>query len=996
MTSLPETRLEAQLDALLSEAPFVRRLAQTLARGDSNAAEDLEQQTWLQVLQHGPDRLERPRSWLAKVVRSVAANSGRGDRRRRDRERRAARPDRVPSSAELAMREERRRELVRFVDALPAAERAVVLLRYFEGLPPRAVARHLGQSIETVTNLQRRGISRLRRALDRAAADHNLRSRSAWLLPLAVAEPLAPVASPTAAATAPATTTSAAARVLVAALPGALAMTKSKVVGSLFAVLALGAAIAYLTWRPGAPGAPSPVAAGTATAPELHVADMDRGDAVGVVRDAAGRADASPHAPEVPETPNRLIVTVRHGEPQDVAQGVAIYVRRRAEDPLSAQRGVTDEQGVVRFDVAPGNVVVWDNRFGALRLVEIAAEGDTELEWSLPNQMNVSGRVTDEEGRAVAGARIEVAMPGLVGRHPQVVATTRADGTYEVRSLTSLMVVSARAHGFVASPTQMAHAEFDPDVTVDFVLQPHGGSVAGQVVDAEGAPREGVLVCVGDAPLVPEMNTESGLLPALVRTDADGRFVAVGLEAGDHPIWARGVDHAIWRGSVSVASHGTTEIWIQLERGSTVSGIVRSGDGIAVAAAEVRWGDWFDPAHMRVRADGEGRYAFVGLAAGRATVYAEHDDHGKCEQVVEIGTEGEVSLDLTLSKGLQLLGRVVDAKGDGVASVHVEATAARTIDDDHFYGYARTDGEGRFSVDNCPPGRTLRVEVSGEAIEARSWPTVDPAQGKPEFVVRRAAAPTSHILGTLVSPEGLPVTRAEISVWTEDGTHRPPRAGVDERGAFAIGPLPAGNWRCSIRAEGYPSLSYGPRALAGGERWDLGPVALPRGGTATIDVDGEDPSAMGFMLRHPGTGSRWVPMPRNGVVRTPILQPDRYELRAWGPRTPAQLVSVDIVAGQTTTVRVRAGDGVPQRFVFETEDGRLPPSGGQLTVFAGEQQLVDTWLQAPRTAPWHQEFALRPGVYRARLGSQAFEGEAVFTVGDAPGETVTIVVKPKG
>lgn len=119
----------------------MQALAQALARGD---ADDVAQNVWLRAMAEEARGVRRPKAWLGSVVRNAARSLWRAEQRRVRHERLAAREGAVPSSAELMEREERRRELVAAVDALPTEQRAVVLLRYFENLPPQAIARQLG------------------------------------------------------------------------------------------------------------------------------------------------------------------------------------------------------------------------------------------------------------------------------------------------------------------------------------------------------------------------------------------------------------------------------------------------------------------------------------------------------------------------------------------------------------------------------------------------------------------------------------------------------------------------------------------------------------------------------------------------------------------------------------------------------------------------------------------------------------------------------------
>src|SRR5262245_20245469 len=174
MTTVPP----GDLQRLLAEEPFVRLLATTLL---TEEADDVVQQTWLQAVRAGGGEVAEPRSWLARIAHNVAHNLRRARRRRERHEQDAASvPVSVPSSAELFEREERRRQLVQAVDRLPANLRSAVLLRFFEGLPPRRIAAQTGVPVATVWNQLRRALQLLREQLD---AEHG-GDRRAWLVPL--------------------------------------------------------------------------------------------------------------------------------------------------------------------------------------------------------------------------------------------------------------------------------------------------------------------------------------------------------------------------------------------------------------------------------------------------------------------------------------------------------------------------------------------------------------------------------------------------------------------------------------------------------------------------------------------------------------------------------------------------------------------------------------------------------------------------------------------
>src|SRR5262245_11745390 len=165
------------LQRLLAEEPFVRALAASLV---ADEADDVVQQAFLLALERRPGQLGAPRSWLARVVRNLVADLRRRRKRRDARLRATAVHERLPSSAELLVGEERRRALVAAVDALPEHLRTVVLLRYFEGMPPRRIAEQLGVPAPVVWDRLHAALTALRARMDKAHGG----DRRAWLVPL--------------------------------------------------------------------------------------------------------------------------------------------------------------------------------------------------------------------------------------------------------------------------------------------------------------------------------------------------------------------------------------------------------------------------------------------------------------------------------------------------------------------------------------------------------------------------------------------------------------------------------------------------------------------------------------------------------------------------------------------------------------------------------------------------------------------------------------------
>src|SRR5689334_7489583 len=89
------------VETLIAHREWVRAVARAVVR-DPNAADDVEQETWLAALRSPPRTAASIRGWLGAVTRSRARRIGRTDARRDARESASARGEATPSAAELA------------------------------------------------------------------------------------------------------------------------------------------------------------------------------------------------------------------------------------------------------------------------------------------------------------------------------------------------------------------------------------------------------------------------------------------------------------------------------------------------------------------------------------------------------------------------------------------------------------------------------------------------------------------------------------------------------------------------------------------------------------------------------------------------------------------------------------------------------------------------------------------------------------------------------
>ncbi|MBI1852063.1 MAG: sigma-70 family RNA polymerase sigma factor [Planctomycetes bacterium] len=183
-------------ETLLANAAWVRGLARQLV-ADEARADDVVQETWLAAIQHPPRHAGALRSWLRTVVAHAARRAGREEAHRPRRERAAARPEAVPSAAELVERVSLQRRVVEEVVTLGEPYRSTVLLHFFEELTSEEIARRTGVPAATVRVRLMRALDQLRRRLD-DAHDGDRRAWSLALIPIALPKDIPPVAPITA------------------------------------------------------------------------------------------------------------------------------------------------------------------------------------------------------------------------------------------------------------------------------------------------------------------------------------------------------------------------------------------------------------------------------------------------------------------------------------------------------------------------------------------------------------------------------------------------------------------------------------------------------------------------------------------------------------------------------------------------------------------------------------------------------------------------------
>lgn len=489
------------------QVDWLRRLARSLVH-DVSLAEDLVQETALAALQAPPVLSDgSPRPWLARVLQRRAADAARGARGRGDlvaRREEEIRAKEAASSAEGLLHEvETGKRLSELVLGLSEPTRSTMLLRFWEDLPPRKIARRQGVPIATVKSRLARGLERLRAELDHQSGG----SRSSWLLAVL---PMARNASSSATFT----------------VLGGIGMN-AKVLS-----LATGAALIGGTLYLAAP--PSAPAEGPLAAEVEEAASPGELMSPGASREAAGRqalvstpapglsaASASPGGPEEPSSESPLHSIEGQVLRADAVPLAGVTIQGPGGD--SARAGASTQAGATALSGAQGRFVLettftagsleaapggdWVTvRPGAFR----AGSEDTPIV-IVASAIDLGGAVVDDWGAPVPGIEVILDLPeDFVTRfnasqarsiRKDWRAITTDEGRFAMAGVPAVVGATLEATSMAGASTRIAAPMTSQDGLQIMLAEPPipgDTRLTGRVLLANGTGAAGARIAMGD------------------------------------------------------------------------------------------------------------------------------------------------------------------------------------------------------------------------------------------------------------------------------------------------------------------------------------------------------------------------------------------------------------------------------------------------------------------------------------------------------------------
>ena len=533
------------------------------------------------------------------------------------------------------------------------------------------------------------------------------------------------------------------------------------------------------------------------------------------------RGNAQPSAATAENGSEKLIfsghVVDNNGLP--VADAEVLYSVKFNESKSVTRTGV---DGRFRFEFPRPEFRRWDHvsiiathpkhAFGWRNLQPQSA---TDVEIQLATPGIISGKIMNEVGEPIQNAearlqyvwgasrRPEERGVGLGAAIPIPPAKTDTNGKFVIRGLPQ----NVKANLNILGPEYAQKRYFTVPVGtegLEFRLKPEG-RIKGRLTYADtGAPVKDASVALeGIDP------TDGG---GWVNVDADGNYLLANLPAGMYNLnldegpegWT-----AVAKEFIKVGEGETiSNVDLTLIRGGIITGRVTDQDtNEPIADHHISFHDAARPESQAAvhgtETDKTGVYHFR-AAPGRTLVYTSapegYQDVGQVKKYVDVVESETVSVDFQLSKGIELIGRILKATGEPVAG-------ARVTDVDWYREYGSSDELGKFTIGGLRSGQklSLRAEHSGLRLRGKVEVEVQPSTSV-EIQVKQYER--VKVSGRVVSREGKPMPSVNINLMRWDSQrHRGWDTTVAVTGGDGrfreIGLIVGDEYVISAKAEGY-------------------------------------------------------------------------------------------------------------------------------------------------------------------------------------------------
>ena len=462
----------------------------------------------------------------------------------------------------------------------------------------------------------------------------------------------------------------------------------------------------------------------------------------------------------------------------------AVKITARASgSTVLARTGVDGRYRITGLPQGSYRVTFDEKRFVLLDRpdVEMAAGETKTLDVALTPAVTLVGRVIDEKGQPVAGARGTLS-PGSETRMGMVFRVMGRDGESGGGAFTSGLDGTFKATRLAPGTNQkltVTHPDFERRVvagvdlvqgaprpqSIDVVLSP-GYVLAGSVKDKEGKPVEGAEVTLNQSVTMTggragNMVSFSSIQSVRPRgeTDFEGRFGFKGLSAGDYDVtvsksgYTRSVSNGV------KAGEGSAPLEVVLNPGASIAGRLVQPSGLPVtgysvtarpASAGSNTGMILGPrANNFAQVDPDGGFLLEGLTPGTAydlSIFGAGEFRGEPKKKGVVAPAADVEIEVA-ARG-RIAGRVVDA-ASGAPVTEFEAAYAPARGGGGIVVRMGTGGEndrrtpfsspdGAFAFEDVPPGN-FDVTVWAKTYQEARTGGVAVAAGETKTIEVKAA-----------------------------------------------------------------------------------------------------------------------------------------------------------------------------------------------------------------------------------------------------------------
>jgi uncharacterized GH25 family protein len=386
---------------------------------------------------------------------------------------------------------------------------------------------------------------------------------------------------------------------------------------------------------------------------------------------------------------------------------------------------------------------------------------ETVLEISLAKGAQVSGRVVDESGAPIEGARVwamDAANAWEGGAGERTAETTKKDGTFTIAALSQgsyLFFAKDEAHA-PAVTTPVSVSGETPTTGVEIVMKA-AASLAGVVVDAQGAPVPYATVRLSSKTYSADMVYRQAA------ADDQGAFEIKGLPRTALRARAEGEDASSAAVDVDLAvTPVKTDLRLVLDKTATIAGVVVDDTNEPVPEATVTAYpdflagevDWVMASTATATTDGDGRFLLKGLDEGKFRVWASRDSGGskrssEREGVATQTGAKDVRLVLPAPGGIE--GTIVMENGEAPSLAIISAG----------WEDRATARKGKFTMKDLQPGK-YDLRIVGPEFAQKTKADVEVKAGKVtdlgEILVHRGR----KLSGKVVDAKGAPVVGARV------------------------------------------------------------------------------------------------------------------------------------------------------------------------------------------------------------------------------------------